>query len=201
MLRDDGSHNGRTWVIDPLDGTVNYANGIPFYCVSIGLVVDDRPDRRRDLRSRPRRPVRRRRSTGRPASTASRSAPRPRKPCPTTSSAWPSSVVAAWRASDGSRRRSESIGAWGARRWHSPTSPTGASTPSSRTAASRPGTSPPPVSSPSGRARSSPTSPAGRGGTRALRGPRTSVVAAPAAQHAAAAGALAAEKTTVQTRR
>lgn len=42
-LRDDGSNNGRTWVIDPLDGTVNYANGIPFYCVSIGLVVDDVP--------------------------------------------------------------------------------------------------------------------------------------------------------------
>ena len=35
--------NGRTWVIDPLDGTVNYANGIPFYCVSIGLVENDRP--------------------------------------------------------------------------------------------------------------------------------------------------------------
>ena len=43
ILRDDGSGNGRTWVIDPLDGTVNYANGIPFYCVSIGLVVDDVP--------------------------------------------------------------------------------------------------------------------------------------------------------------
>lgn len=43
VLRDDGSNNGRTWVIDPLDGTVNYANGIPYYCVSIGLVVDDRP--------------------------------------------------------------------------------------------------------------------------------------------------------------
>jgi myo-inositol-1(or 4)-monophosphatase len=43
VRRDDGSHNGRTWVIDPLDGTVNYANGIPFYCVSIGLVVEDRP--------------------------------------------------------------------------------------------------------------------------------------------------------------
>ncbi len=43
VLRDDGSRNGRTWVIDPLDGTVNYANGIPYYCVSIGLVVDDRP--------------------------------------------------------------------------------------------------------------------------------------------------------------
>jgi myo-inositol-1(or 4)-monophosphatase len=35
--------NGRTWVIDPLDGTVNYANGIPVFCVSIGLVVDGRP--------------------------------------------------------------------------------------------------------------------------------------------------------------
>jgi fructose-1,6-bisphosphatase/inositol monophosphatase family enzyme len=34
---------GRTWVIDPLDGTINYANGIPFFCVSIGLVVDGRP--------------------------------------------------------------------------------------------------------------------------------------------------------------
>ncbi len=43
VLRDDGSHNGRTWVIDPLDGTVNYANGIPYYCVSIGLIVDDSP--------------------------------------------------------------------------------------------------------------------------------------------------------------
>lgn len=24
------------WVVDPLDGTTNYANGYPFYCVSIG---------------------------------------------------------------------------------------------------------------------------------------------------------------------
>jgi myo-inositol-1(or 4)-monophosphatase len=43
ILREDGSGNGRTWVIDPLDGTVNYANGIPFYCVSIGLVVEAGP--------------------------------------------------------------------------------------------------------------------------------------------------------------
>jgi myo-inositol-1(or 4)-monophosphatase len=35
--------DGRVWVIDPLDGTVNYANGIPYFCVSIGLVVDGRP--------------------------------------------------------------------------------------------------------------------------------------------------------------
>ena len=33
----------RTWVIDPLDGTVNYANGIPYFCVSIGLVENDAP--------------------------------------------------------------------------------------------------------------------------------------------------------------
>ncbi len=35
--------HGRTWIIDPLDGTVNYANGIPFFCVSVGLVVDGTP--------------------------------------------------------------------------------------------------------------------------------------------------------------
>jgi myo-inositol-1(or 4)-monophosphatase len=35
--------NGRIWVIDPLDGTVNYANGLPVFCTSIGLVDDGRP--------------------------------------------------------------------------------------------------------------------------------------------------------------
>jgi myo-inositol-1(or 4)-monophosphatase len=35
--------HGRTWIIDPLDGTVNYANGLPHFCVSVGLVVDGRP--------------------------------------------------------------------------------------------------------------------------------------------------------------
>ena len=37
------SGRGRLWIIDPLDGTVNYANGIPFFCVSIGLIVDGQP--------------------------------------------------------------------------------------------------------------------------------------------------------------
>ena len=37
------SGRGRVWIVDPLDGTVNYANGIPFFCVSIGLVVDGVP--------------------------------------------------------------------------------------------------------------------------------------------------------------
>jgi myo-inositol-1(or 4)-monophosphatase len=37
------SGQGRVWIVDPLDGTVNYANGIPVFCVSIGLVVDGAP--------------------------------------------------------------------------------------------------------------------------------------------------------------
>lgn len=37
------SGRGRVWIVDPLDGTVNYANGIPFFCVSIGLIVDGQP--------------------------------------------------------------------------------------------------------------------------------------------------------------
>jgi myo-inositol-1(or 4)-monophosphatase len=38
-----GLAHGRTWVIDPLDGTINYANGIPYFCVSVALVVDGVP--------------------------------------------------------------------------------------------------------------------------------------------------------------
>jgi len=30
-----------SWVIDPLDGTKNYAHGLPFFCVSIGLLKGD----------------------------------------------------------------------------------------------------------------------------------------------------------------
>jgi myo-inositol-1(or 4)-monophosphatase len=32
-----------TWVVDPIDGTVNYAHGIPIYCVSIAAVVENEP--------------------------------------------------------------------------------------------------------------------------------------------------------------
>jgi myo-inositol-1(or 4)-monophosphatase len=39
----EGEPSGRVWVIDPLDGTVNYANGIPYFCVSVGMVDGDRP--------------------------------------------------------------------------------------------------------------------------------------------------------------
>jgi myo-inositol-1(or 4)-monophosphatase len=33
----------RIWIVDPLDGTINYANGIPVFCVSIALVAAGRP--------------------------------------------------------------------------------------------------------------------------------------------------------------
>lgn len=38
-----GKEEGYTWVIDPLDGTTNYAHRFPVYCVSIGLIKDGRP--------------------------------------------------------------------------------------------------------------------------------------------------------------
>jgi myo-inositol-1(or 4)-monophosphatase len=34
---------GRVWIVDPLDGTVNFAHGIPLFSVSIALCVDGVP--------------------------------------------------------------------------------------------------------------------------------------------------------------
>jgi myo-inositol-1(or 4)-monophosphatase len=31
------------WIIDPIDGTANFARKIPFWCVSVGIVVDLKP--------------------------------------------------------------------------------------------------------------------------------------------------------------
>jgi myo-inositol-1(or 4)-monophosphatase len=43
FLGEEGLHTpvdpaapGPTWVVDPLDGTSNYARQFPFFCVSIG---------------------------------------------------------------------------------------------------------------------------------------------------------------------
>ena len=33
----------RTWIIDPLDGTTNFAHGVPLYCVSIALWENQQP--------------------------------------------------------------------------------------------------------------------------------------------------------------
>jgi len=38
-------HEGRKglWCIDPIDGTTNFANGIPFFCVSVAYLIDHEP--------------------------------------------------------------------------------------------------------------------------------------------------------------
>lgn len=36
-----GGTSGLTWVVDPIDGTVNYLYGLPHYAVSIGVVEGD----------------------------------------------------------------------------------------------------------------------------------------------------------------
>ncbi len=40
LTEESGEHAGEgryRWIIDPLDGTTNYAHGLPFFCVSIGF--------------------------------------------------------------------------------------------------------------------------------------------------------------------
>ena len=39
----DATVAARVWVCDPVDGTINFANGLPFFCVSLALVADGRP--------------------------------------------------------------------------------------------------------------------------------------------------------------
>lgn len=43
--RDDRSRldRSRVWIVDPLDGTREFVEGVPEWCVSIGLVEDGRP--------------------------------------------------------------------------------------------------------------------------------------------------------------
>ncbi len=39
----EGEKNGLIWIVDPLDGSFNYARGIPLSCVSIGLWQENNP--------------------------------------------------------------------------------------------------------------------------------------------------------------
>jgi myo-inositol-1(or 4)-monophosphatase len=43
--RDDGSRNRRrrVWVVDPIDGTRSFANGVAEFTISIALMIDDEP--------------------------------------------------------------------------------------------------------------------------------------------------------------
>jgi len=47
ILAEEGhAHSGSapyTWMVDPLDGTVNYAHGFPVFCVTLAVAHDGRP--------------------------------------------------------------------------------------------------------------------------------------------------------------
>jgi myo-inositol-1(or 4)-monophosphatase len=44
MGEEDGGAIGEvTWIVDPIDGTANFARGIPHFCISLGLVVGIEP--------------------------------------------------------------------------------------------------------------------------------------------------------------
>ena len=43
IVAEESGHAGKSrfrWFVDPLDGTVNYAHGLPLFCVSIGFEID-----------------------------------------------------------------------------------------------------------------------------------------------------------------
>ena len=46
IAEEGGSHagDGACWYVDPLDGTTNFAHGLPFFCVALGRVTNNHPD-------------------------------------------------------------------------------------------------------------------------------------------------------------
>lgn len=43
-VRDEGPAEGPRWFLDPLDGTTNFVHGLPFFAVSMGLLVEGVPE-------------------------------------------------------------------------------------------------------------------------------------------------------------
>jgi myo-inositol-1(or 4)-monophosphatase len=41
LLRSVNSIQGARWIIDPIDGTTNFSHGIPHYCISIALEIEN----------------------------------------------------------------------------------------------------------------------------------------------------------------
>ena len=48
--RGDGAPSRHRWVFDPIDGTTNYAHGLPIFCASLALEIDGARRGRRGLR-------------------------------------------------------------------------------------------------------------------------------------------------------
>jgi myo-inositol-1(or 4)-monophosphatase len=46
IAEEGGGHDGSgaLWYVDPLDGTTNFAHGLPFFAVALGRVIDGRVD-------------------------------------------------------------------------------------------------------------------------------------------------------------
>jgi myo-inositol-1(or 4)-monophosphatase len=46
FLGEEGGVHGDAevkWIVDPIDGTINFAHGLPIWCVSIGVEIDGKP--------------------------------------------------------------------------------------------------------------------------------------------------------------
>jgi myo-inositol-1(or 4)-monophosphatase len=47
LAEESGEHGpgnrGLRWVVDPIDGTTNFAHGFPYFSISVGLTLDDEP--------------------------------------------------------------------------------------------------------------------------------------------------------------
>ena len=46
LSEESGLHNGigeKCWIVDPLDGSVNFFRGLPMYCISVGLWEENQP--------------------------------------------------------------------------------------------------------------------------------------------------------------
>jgi myo-inositol-1(or 4)-monophosphatase len=41
--RGDGDSGGYCWIFDPIDGTTNYAHGLPVFCASLGVELEGQP--------------------------------------------------------------------------------------------------------------------------------------------------------------
>ena len=51
------SATGRTWLLDPVDGTANFTSANPMFCACVSVVEGGRGDPRRGRRPPPRRPL------------------------------------------------------------------------------------------------------------------------------------------------
>ncbi len=47
---DGGALGANAWIVDPIDGTINFIHGVRYWCISIAFLVEGARQHRRDLR-------------------------------------------------------------------------------------------------------------------------------------------------------